>query len=143
MPEQIAADGGTVGAMTRPGHAAVVDATVAVEDTMRPQIVPVKAYEAPEALVVVAPMPCVQPGDVHIELGETSLRFWAHLRSAAPREYLIDEWDFGGFEREIDIPEGYGAGIEATLANGQLVIRLLRGAYTGDLKAKPEALPSH
>lgn len=124
--------------MSRPDHADVVEATVSTEDTMAPQRVPVKAYEAPEALVVLAPMPAVQPGDVHIELRETSLRFWAHLRSAAPREYLIDEWDFGGFEREIDIPEGYGAGIESTLVNGQLVIRLLRGAYTGDLKAHPD-----
>lgn len=126
--------------MNRPGHSDVVEATVSTEDTMKPQHVPVKAYEAPEALVVVAPMPCVQPGDVHIELRENTLRFWAHLRSAAPREYLIDEWDFGGFEREIEIPSGYGAGIESTLANGQLVIRLLRGAYTGDLKAKPDAV---
>ena len=68
---------------------------------MRPQRVPVRAYEAPEALVVIAPMPCVQPGDVRIELRQDTLRFWSHLRSAAPREYLIDEWDFGGFEREI------------------------------------------
>ena len=126
--------------MTRPVHHAVVDATVAVEDTMEPQRVPVKMYEAPEALVIVAPMPAVQPSDVHIELRHTTLRFWAHLRSAAPREYLLDEWDFGGYEREIDIPDGYGAGIEATLANGQLVIRLLRGAYVGDMKVKPDGL---
>lgn len=117
-----------------------MDATVAVEDTMEPQRVPVKVYEAPEALVVVAPMPAVQPSDVHIELREDSLRFWAHLRSAAPRDYLIDEWDFGGYERDIDVPSGFGAGVEATLANGQLVIRLLRGAFVGDIKVKPEGL---
>jgi HSP20 family molecular chaperone IbpA len=123
--------------MTRPGHHEVVDATVSVEDSMRPQRVPVRMYEAPEALVVVAPMPAVQPGDVHVELREGCLRFWAHLRSAAPREYLLDEWDYGGYERELDIPDGYGAGIESTLTNGQLVIRLLRGAYVGDMKAQP------
>ena len=124
--------------MTRPGHHEVVDATVAVEDTMHPQRVPVKMYEAPEALVIVAPLPAVQPSDVHIELRRSSLRFWAHLRSAAPRDYLLDEWDYGGYERDLDIPDGYGAGIEATLTNGQLVIRLLKGAYVGDMKAQPE-----
>ena len=124
--------------MSRPGHHEVVDATVAVEDSMRPQRVPVKMYEAPEALVVVAPLPAVQPGDVHIELRQGHLRFWAHLRSAAPRDYLLDEWDYGGYERDIDIPDGYGAGIESTLTNGQLVIRLLRGAYVGDMKGQPE-----
>lgn len=124
--------------MTRPGHADVVEATVSVEDTMEPQWVPVKAYEAPEALVVVAPMPCVQAGDVRVELREGALRFWAHLRSAAPREYLLDEWDFGGFEREIDLPDGYGAGVEASLANGQLVIRVLRGDFAGEAKVTPD-----
>ena len=67
-----------------------------------------------------------------------SLRFWAHLRSAAPRDYLLDEWDYGGYERELDIPDGFGEGIEATLVNGQLVIRLLRGAYVCDIKAQPD-----
>ena len=124
--------------MSRPGHHEVVDATVAVEDSMRPQRVPVKMYEAPEALVVVAPLPAVQPSDVHIELRQENLRFWAHLRSAAPRDYLLDEWDYGGYERDIDIPDGYGAGIEASLTNGQLVIRLLKGAYVGDMKAQPD-----
>ena len=124
--------------MTRPDHHDVVDATVTVEDSMRPQRVPVKMYEAPEALVIVAPLPAVQPSDVHVELRRGHLRFWAHLRSAAPRDYLLDEWDFGGYERDLDIPDGFGEGIEATLVNGQLVIRLLRGAYVGDIKAQPD-----
>lgn len=83
-------------------------------------------------------MCAVQRSDVHIEKRGTHLRFWAHLRSAAPREYLLDEWDFGGYERELEVPEGYGAGIEATLTNGQLVIRMLKGADVGDMKAQPE-----
>ena len=124
--------------MTRPGHHEVVDATVATEDAMRPQRVPVRMYEAPEALVIVAPMCAVQRSDVHIEKRGTTLRLWAHLRSAAPREYLLDEWDFGGYERDLDVPEGFGAGIEATLTNGQLVIRLLRGADVGDLQVQPD-----
>ena len=124
--------------MTRPEHVEVVDATVATEDAMAPQRVPVKMYEAPEALVVVAPMCAVQRSDVHIEKDGTHLRFWAHLRSAAPREYLLDEWDFGGYERELEVPEGYGAGIEATLTNGQLVIRMLKGADVGEMRTQPE-----
>ncbi len=105
---------------------------------MRPQQVPVRMYEAPEALVVIAPMCAVHPNDVHIERRGSSLRFWAHLRSAAPREYLVDEWDFGGYERQLDVPAGFGAGMEASLTNGQLVIRLLRGADVGDMRIQPE-----
>ncbi len=124
--------------MTRPDHHSVVDATVATEDDMTPQRVPVRMYEAPEALVIIAPMCAVQRSDVHIEKRGTSVRLWAHLRSAAPREYLIDEWDFGGYERSLEVPPGFGAGIEATLVNGQLVVRLLRGADVGDMQTQPE-----
>jgi len=34
---------------------------------------------------------------------------------------------YGGYERELDLPPGFGGGVEATLTNGQLAIRVLRG----------------
>ncbi len=105
----------------------VRDATAEVEEEMRPQEVPVNVYETTAALVVVAPLPAVTADDVTIELRPGCLRFWAHLRSAAPRHYLVHEWDYGGYEREIDLPDGFGGGVEASLANGQLAIRVLRG----------------
>jgi len=108
-------------------HAEVVDATAEKEATMRVQSVPVNVYEAPEALVVIAPMAAVQAEDVCVELRPGALRFWAHLRSGGARQYLVHEWDYGGYEREIELPGGYGGGVEASLANGQLAIRVLRG----------------
>jgi len=104
---------------------------------MRAQPVPVNVYEAPEALVIVAPLPAVQPGDVTIELRPGCVRFWAHLRSAGPREYLVREWEYGGYERELDLPDGFGGGVEAALANGQLVIRVLRGECTHPVSISP------
>ncbi len=117
----------------KPSHEEVVEATVVAEDEMRPQKVPVNMYEASEALVIVAPMPAVRPEDVTVELRPGCLRFWAHLRSAGPREYLIHEWDYGGYEREIDLPDDYGSGVEASMANGQIAIRVLRGQPPGEL----------
>ena len=105
----------------------VAEATAATEATMRPQKVPVNVYETSGALVIIAPLPAVQAADVTIELHPGCLRFFAALRSAPPREHLIHEWEYGGYEREIDLPDGYGSGVEATLANGQLAIRVLRG----------------
>ena len=107
----------------------VKDATAATEATMPTQNVPVNVYETTGALVIVAPLPAVQREDVHIELGEGCLRFWASLRSSGPREYLVHEWEYGGYEREVDVPAGYGSGVEATLTNGQLAIRILKGDY--------------
>ena len=89
---------------------------------------------------MVAPLPSVVPDDVTIELDGPHLRFWAHLRSAAPREYLTHEWDYGGYEREVDLPDGFGSGVEASLANGQLAIRVLRGAPSSTVSIKPTAL---
>ena len=105
----------------------VRDATAEVEDEMRPQPVPVNVCQTTNALVVVAPLPAVSAADVTIELHPGSLRFWAHVRSAGPREYLVHEWEYGGYERTIDLPDGFGAGVDASLANGQLAIRVLRG----------------
>ena len=109
----------------------------AAEEFMRPQTVPVNVYESDAALVVVAPLPAVQPEDVTIEIRPGQLRLTAHLRSAAPRDYLVHEWDYGGYERELDLPPGFGAGAEATLANGQLAVRVLRGDATTRLEVTP------
>lgn len=110
------------------------------EATMAPQSVPVNVYEASEAVVVVAPMPAVTADDVQVELRPGSLRMWSHLRSAPGREFLVHEWSYGGYEREVSIPAGYGAGVEATLANGQLVVRVLRGSPIAPLMVHPHPL---
>src|SRR5689334_11410604 len=96
----------------------VRDTTATVEAEMRPQRVPVNIYETSAALVVVAPLPAVTADDVTIEVRPGCLRFWASVRSAGPREYLVHEWDYGGYEREVDLPDGYGAAVESSLANG-------------------------
>src|SRR2546421_9160912 len=111
----------------RPSQREVAQATTAAEATMRPQRVPVNVYETPGALVVLAPLPAVTPNDVTIELRPGNLRFWAHLRSAGPRQMLVQEWEYGGYEREVDVPAGFGPALEATLSNGQLAHRVLRG----------------
>jgi HSP20 family molecular chaperone IbpA len=120
-------------------HQQVLDATAAAEATMRVQNVPVNVYEAPEALVVVAPLPAVQAGDVTVEVRPGVVRFFARLRSAGPREYLLREWEYGGYERELELPDGFGSGVEATLANGQLVVRVLRGECTSPLSISPSS----
>ncbi len=126
-------------AIDQPSADQVRDATAAVEDEMRPQPVPVNVYETSHALVVVSPLPAVTADDVTIELRPGRLRFWAHLRSAAPRDYLVHEWEYGGYEREIELPEGFGGGVEASLANGQLAIRVLRGDAGQPLTIHPSS----
>src|SRR5882672_2193535 len=111
-------------------NAEVLRATADTEETMHVQSVPVNVYETTGALVIVAPLPAVTAGDVTVELKRGIVRFRASLRSAAPRNYLVHEWEYGGYERELELPDGFGGGLEALLANGQLVIRVLRGKVT-------------
>ena len=118
----------------------VAASTATTEANMRPQSVPVNVYESPGALVVLAPLPAVTPADVTVEVRPGTLRFWARLRSAGPREFLLHEWEYGCYEREIELPQGYGRGVEATLANGQLAIRVLRGELTETLSVQPTAI---
>ena len=108
-------------------HGDVLASTEAVEASMSPQRVPVNVYEATGARVIVAPLPAVTAKDVTVELKPGTVRFWAQLRSAGPRDYLVHEWHYGGYEREVELPAGFGGGVEATLSNGQLAIRVLRG----------------
>lgn len=122
---------------TSPTHQEVVDSTAATEASMPPQKVPVNVYEATEALVVVAPLPAVQPEDVRVQLRPGTVRFVAELRSAGPRDYLVKEWEYGGYEREVELPAGFGGGLEATMSNGQLAIRVLRGEPSGEVEITP------
>jgi HSP20 family molecular chaperone IbpA len=119
----------------------VKQSTADTEATMQTQKVPVNVYETSGAVVIVSPLPAVTADDVHVELREGCVRFWASLRSAGVREYLVKEWEYGGFEREIDLPDGYGSGVEASLANGQLAIRVLKGAFGGDKAIQPQVHP--
>jgi len=118
-------------------HDEVVESTADTERTMQPQRVPVNVYESAGALVIVAPFPAVTAQDFTIELKGSQLRFFARLRSAGPREYLVHEWEYGGYEREVDVPDGYGGAVEASVANGQLVVRVMRGVTDEPITVKP------
>ena len=123
----------------RASHDEVVESTADTAAAMSPQRVPVNAYETTGAFLIVAPLPAVTEDDVTVELTAEGVRFCAELRSAGPREYTIHEWEYGGYERLVEIPPGYGSGIEASLANGQLAIRVLAGEFTEPRTIHPGA----
>ena len=93
--------------------------------------VPVNVYEADEALVIVAPLPGVMPGDVEVVVDGTEVVIRAAMRSPAPKDYLVHEWHYGPFERSLTIPEGYGGDAKCSFGNGQLAVHLGRGDGAG------------
>ena len=102
------------------------------DDSAGPQRIPVNVYETTEALVVVAPMPGVMPDDVEVVAGPQDLRLRARLRTAAPKNYLTHEWDYGGYDRQIELPAGFGGPITASLGNGQLAVSIARDGERSD-----------
>jgi HSP20 family molecular chaperone IbpA len=118
----------------------VAAATARAAATMEMQTVPVNVYQATEALVVVAPLPAVMAEDVTLELRPGVLRIQAVLRSAGPRDYLVHEWDYGGYEREVNVPPGFGSDLEARLGHGQLVVRILRGDCARGVTRHPKVI---
>ncbi|MBV8980761.1 MAG: Hsp20/alpha crystallin family protein [Acidimicrobiia bacterium] len=111
----------------------------AVEAATHPQHVPVNLYETDEALVAVAPLPGVFPHDIDIAVEPRRLTINAAMRTAAPKEYLLHEWTYGPYFREVEIPEDFGAQVTASFGNGQLAIQLGRGTPDGRVTAKPRS----
>lgn len=100
--------------------------------TAGPQHIPVNVYETNGALVLVAAMPAVKAEDVSIEVTDTMVRLTASLRTSAPKEYLLQEWAYGGYERDVVLPDGFNGPVTASLGNGQLAVRIERnGAREG------------
>lgn len=100
---------------------------------MAAQTLPLNAYETTDAIVLVAPMPAMQPEDVHVTVESGTVRITADCRTEAPKDYLLHEWHYGPFERSFELPNDFGfAGGDASLGNGQLAVRILRGTSEGD-----------
>jgi len=96
------------------------------------QRIPLNVYETTEAMVIVAPMPGVQAEDVAVAVdGKGHLHLTARLRTAAPKDYLLHEWDYGSYERIYELPEGFRGPLTASLGNGQLAVRVARDGDRG------------
>lgn len=105
-------------------------------ETSAARPMPVNMYATSEAVVVVAVTPAVTPSDLTVERRGRVLHLRSRLRNAALRDYILHEWSYGDYERDLELPEGFAGPVHASLANGQLVVRVLAGVEDGS-KAKP------
>jgi HSP20 family protein len=92
-----------------------------------PQTFPVNVYETDQAVVVVAPLPGVMADDVTVSIEGGQATIKAAMRTAAEKDYLVHEWHYGPYERQVELPDGFGGAAEASFANGQLALRVERG----------------
>jgi len=96
------------------------------------QEVPVNVYETERAIVVVAPMPGITDSEVHVELEGRRLTISAELRTAAPKDYVRREFDYGAYHRSIELPHAPAGAPITSLGNGLLAVTVPRvGAPPG------------
>lgn len=108
------------------------------------QPVPVNVYETTEALVVVAAVPAVMAEDVVVEATDAELHIRADVRTAARKDYLVHEWEYGGYDRTVALPEGFDGPVSASLGNGQLAVRVERdGIRSGSSVTVHPHSPAH
>lgn len=92
------------------------------------QHVPVNMYETEGAMVIVAPLPGVQAEDIEVRVSGGTVSIDAAMRSEAPnKNYVLHEWHYGPYHREVDLPDGFGAYLSASYGNGHVAVSVARG----------------
>jgi len=92
------------------------------------QHIPVKMYRTSERVMVVTPMPGMEPVDIVVEV-TTQGRLILHgdLRGLLKdvKELLLDEWSVGPYHRELDLPVAVNAEhANVSYGNGVLLVTL-------------------
>jgi HSP20 family molecular chaperone IbpA len=114
------------------------------DDGLAAQQVRVNLYETTDALVAVAAMPGVMPEDIEITVDDGVLSLEADLRTEAPKSYVLHEWDYGRYQRVLQLPLGFRGPVTASYGNGQLAVRILRtGERPATVVLQPESPLRH
>ncbi|HEY8369230.1 MAG TPA: Hsp20/alpha crystallin family protein [Thermodesulfobacteriota bacterium] len=89
---------------------------------------PINAFETDEELVVVAPMPGIEPEDITVRVEGDTLTMESDARGEdADKRYLHHEWTYGPYHRSVKLPSPVdGRTANVTFGNGVLTIVLPR-----------------
>jgi HSP20 family protein len=98
------------------------------------QHISIKMYRTQDRLTIAAPMPGIQPEDLYIQITDkNTLVLKGEIRGVLKdiKESLIDEWEAGGYYREIPLPNTVdGAHANITYGNGVVVVSLPLSDHT-------------
>lgn len=88
--------------------------------------VPVNVYRTEERLMVSVPMPGLQPEDITVAVSEGGrMQIRGELRGKLKdwKDVLVEEWQAGGYSRELDLPAPVDASAaHGTYENGVMVV---------------------
>jgi HSP20 family protein len=91
------------------------------------QEVPVRVYESDGRIMVAAPMPGLEPGDISVSVAGDEVTIHGALRGPHQdeRDPSVAEWAIGPYHRELRLLQSVdGARANATYGNGVLVLAL-------------------
>jgi HSP20 family protein len=91
------------------------------------QLLPVRVYQSDEHIVLVAPMPGLEPEDISVTVAGKSVMIRGEERGPGQheRDVIVDEWRIGPYYREISLPQAVdGALTNATYGNGVLTLAM-------------------
>jgi HSP20 family protein len=99
-----------------------------MHEQLKLQEVPVKVYKTDDRLMVVAPMPGLEPENIVIEVTENGhLILNGDVRGILKdvKELLLDEWSVGFYRRDLELPAPVdGESANVTYGNGVVTVAL-------------------
>jgi HSP20 family protein len=110
------------------------------------QTVPVQMHQTSDLLVLAAPMPGLEPGDITVTISSDHLTISGEYRGSRhdQPEVLLSEWTIGPYYRELILPELVNGELtNATYGNGVLVLsmpKLAPGAQGSNTEFRLQAL---
>ena len=119
-----------------------------MQEQMKHQHIPVKVYRTRERLMVMAPMPGLEPKNMVVEVTKSGhLILHGDLRGMLKgiKELLIDEWSVGVYHRELALAAAVNGQLaNVTYGNGVLTVTLLLSAQTRPARLTLERVaPTH
>jgi HSP20 family protein len=99
-----------------------------MHEQLKLQEIPVKVYKTVDRLMVVAPMPGLEPEDIVVEVtddGRLILNGEVRGMLKDVKELLLDEWSVGFYRRELELPaQVNGVSANVTYGNGVVTVAL-------------------
>lgn len=91
------------------------------------QMIPINMFRTEHGVMLVTPMPGMEPDSIEVEVDDNRITIQADLRGPGQerRDYLMREWHYGPYCRSIDLPGPVDINrANASYHNGILTIEL-------------------
>ena len=93
----------------------------------RAETLPVRLSKSDAHLLLVAPMPGINPADISVTIAARTLKIEGRQTGSRQdeKDMIIEEWTIGPYYRELELPEAVNGSLtNATFGNGVLTLAM-------------------